>query len=41
MGDNSRNSADSRSWGTVPEINVVGPAFVVYWPFAHHWGRIR
>jgi signal peptidase I len=41
MGDNSRNSADSRSWGTVPEVNVVGPAFVVYWPFAHHWGRIR
>jgi signal peptidase I len=41
MGDNSHNSADSRSWGTVPEVNVVGPAFVVYWPFAHHWGRIR
>jgi signal peptidase I len=41
MGDNSSNSADSRTWGTVPEVNVVGPAFVVYWPFAHHWGRIR
>ena len=41
MGDNSHNSADSRSWGTVPEVNVVGPAFVVYWPFAHHWGFIR
>jgi len=41
MGDNSHNSADSRSWGTVPEVNVVGPAFVVYWPFAHHWGIIR
>ena len=41
MGDNSHNSADSRAWGTVPEVNVVGPAFVVYWPFAHHFGRIR
>lgn len=41
MGDNSSSSSDSRSWGTVPEVNVVGPAFVVYWPFKHHWGRIR
>ena len=41
MGDNSSHSADSRSWGTVPEVNVVGPAFVVYWPFKHHWGKIR
>ena len=41
MGDNSGNSADSRSWGTVPQENLVGPALVVYWPFAHHWGFIR
>jgi hypothetical protein len=25
----------------VPERNLVGPAFVVYWPFRPHWGLIR
>lgn len=41
MGDNSDRSSDSREWGVVPEENIVGPALVVYWPFAHHWGLIR
>ena len=41
MGDNSAYSFDSRGWGAVPEENIVGPALVVYWPFAHHWGFIR
>jgi signal peptidase I len=40
MGDNSRNSSDSRYWGLVPQLNVTGKAFVVFWPFSNHWGFI-
>ena len=32
MGDNRKNSSDSRSWGVVPIENVIGKAIVVYWP---------
>ena len=32
MGDNRRNSSDSRSFGTVPIENIIGRAWVVYWP---------
>jgi signal peptidase I len=33
MGDNRRNSADSRSFlGTIPREDLIGRAFVVIWP---------
>ncbi len=32
LGDNSRNSNDSRFWRIVPESNIVGKAFMVFWP---------
>ena len=41
LGDNSRNSSDSRVWGTVPRDNVIGRAMYVYLPLGHHWGKIR
>lgn len=41
LGDNTRNSADSRYWGPVPARNLVGPAVLVYWPLTTRWGLIR
>jgi signal peptidase I len=32
LGDNSRNSDDSRFWGYVPFNNILGRAFLIYWP---------
>jgi signal peptidase I len=32
LGDNSRNSNDSRYWKFVPESSMVGRAFMVFWP---------
>lgn len=32
LGDNRVNSEDSRIWGTLPAHNVIGTAFVRYWP---------
>ena len=41
LGDNSYHSSDSRFWGSVPERNVAGRGFFVYWPFTKRWGLIR
>ncbi len=32
LGDNRNPSADSHIWGFVPFENVIGKAFLVYWP---------
>jgi signal peptidase I len=32
MGDNRRQSCDSRSWGSLPEESIIGEVFAIYWP---------
>ncbi len=32
LGDNSASSRDSRYWGFLPKSQIVGRAFLVYWP---------
>ena len=33
MGDNRRQSRDSRDIGAIPRASIVGRVWVVYWPF--------
>lgn len=41
LGDNSANSLDGRSFGFVPESEVVGRSLFIYYPFTSRWGRAR
>lgn len=38
MGDNTLNSRDSREWGALPQENVIGKCWFVYWPFTERFG---
>ena len=39
MGDNRSGSSDSRNWGPVPEDNIIGRAWITYWPIGK-WNSI-
>lgn len=41
LGDNTRASLDGRFFGGVTQRSVIGPAFMVYWPFTSRWGLIE
>jgi len=39
LGDNRGNSSDSHSWGLLPKENIVGKAWLCYWP-PEEWGLV-
>ena len=34
MGDNRKDSCDSRRFGLVPGASLIGPVFAIYWPLS-------
>ena len=40
MGDNRNNSSDSRMWGMLPAKDIIGEAWVSYWP-PSAWGLVH
>ncbi len=40
LGDNRPNSSDSHIWGYVPQDNMIGKAWVSYWP-PTDWGLVE
>ena len=40
LGDNRNNSSDSHRGWTVPRKNIVGKAWITYWP-PHRWDTIE
>ena len=40
MGDNRAHSSDSRTWGLLPIKDIIGKAWVSYWP-PQEWGIIK
>jgi signal peptidase I len=41
LGDNTASSLDGRYFGAVKQQSIVGPAFMVYWPFGGRWGLVQ
>ncbi len=41
LGDNTGASLDGRFFGGVPMDSLLGPAFMVYWPFGPRWGWVH
>ena len=39
LGDNRNNASDSHSWGVLPQENIVGKAWLCYWP-PEEWGMV-
>ncbi len=32
LGDNRADSCDSRTWGSVPRRDLIGPVILTHWP---------